>query len=76
MIANANEQLKKIADQIDHNRTNSIVRKLEVVDPQTGTQYQVSGFEDYHYLTNDGYLYGLNSPGASGSSLRSMIALP
>jgi hypothetical protein len=24
MIANANEQLKKIADQIDHNRTNSI----------------------------------------------------
>jgi hypothetical protein len=76
MMADANEQLKKIADQIDRKRENSVVGRLDVVDPQTGTQYKVGGFEDYHYLTNDGYLYGMNSPGAPGINLRAMIALP
>ncbi len=76
MIAHANEQLKNIADQIDRKRENSVVGRLDVVDPQTGTQYKVAGFEDYHYLNNDGYLYGLNPPGAQGSNLRAMIVLP
>jgi hypothetical protein len=76
MMADANERLKKIADQIDRKRENSVVGRLDVVDPQTATQYKVGGFEDYHYLTNDGYLYGMNSPGTPGSDLRAMIALP
>jgi hypothetical protein len=76
MIAHANEQLTNIADQIDRKREDSVVGRLDVVDPQTGTQYKVAGFEDYHYLNNDGYLYGLNPPGAPGSNLRAMIVLP
>ncbi len=76
MIAHANEQLTKIADEIDRKREDSIVGRLDVIDPQTGTQYKVAGFEDYHSLNNDGYLYSLNPLGAPGSNLRAMIVLP
>lgn len=75
-IANANEQLKSFADRIDRKREDSVVGALNVIDPQTGTEYMVGGFEDYHYLNNNGYLYSMNSPGAPGSNLRAMIALP
>lgn len=76
MISDANERLQKIYDQIDRKRENSVIGRIDVVDPETGTQYRVSGYGDYHSLSNDGYLYSTNSTGASGSNLREMIALP
>jgi hypothetical protein len=75
MIANANERRQRIYAQIDRKRENSIVGRLDVVDPETGTQYEISGFGDYHYLSNDGCLYSANSPGEAGPTLREMIAL-
>ena len=76
MTANADEQRQKFYDQIDRKRQNSVVGKLSVVDPETGTQYRVSAFGDYHYLTDDGYFYTTNSAGRPGSNLRAMVALP
>jgi hypothetical protein len=75
IIAKANEQRQKIYAQIDRKRENSVVGRLDVVDPETGTQYEISGFGDYHYLSNDGYLYSAKSPGAPDSELRETIAL-
>ena len=75
MIANANEQRQKFYAQIDRKRENSILGRLDIADPETGTVYKISGFGDFHYLSNDGYFYSTNSPDAPGSNLREMIAL-
>jgi hypothetical protein len=76
MIANADQQLQRFYNQIDRQRENSVVGKLDVVDPETGKDYKVGGFGDYHYLSNDGYLYNASSPGEPESDLRAMVALP
>jgi hypothetical protein len=76
LIANADQQLQKFYDQIDLQRENSVVGKLDVVDPETGKDYKMGGFGDYHYLSNDGYLYSASSPGEPESDLRAMVALP
>jgi hypothetical protein len=49
---------------------------LDVVDPQTGIQYKVSNFGDYHYMSNEGYIYSTNSPNTPPPNLREMITLP
>jgi hypothetical protein len=76
MIANADVQLQKFYDQVDRQRENSVVGRLDVVDPETGRDYRIGGFRDYHYLSNDGYLYSASSPGVPESDLRAMVALP
>jgi hypothetical protein len=76
MITKGYEQRQKIYDEIDRNRQNSILGTMDVIDPETGSRYKVSNFGDYHYLSNDGYIYSTNSPGAPGSNLREMITLP
>jgi hypothetical protein len=75
MIASANEQRQKSYTQIDRKRENSILGRLDIADPETRTVYKISGFSDYHYLSNDGYIYSTNSPDAPGSNLREVIAL-
>jgi hypothetical protein len=76
MIADADQQLRKFYDQIDRQRENSVVGKLDVIDRESGKNYKVGGFGDYHYLSNDGYLYDASSPGEPESDLRAMVALP
>jgi hypothetical protein len=76
LISEADRQLQMFYDQMDRQRENSVVGKLDVVDPETGKDYKVGGFGDYHYLSNDGYLYRASSPGAPESDLRAMVALP
>ena len=76
MIADADQQLRKFYDQIDRQRENSVVGKLDVIDRESGKNYKVGGFGDYHYLSNDGYLYNASSPGEPESDLRAMVALP
>ena len=76
MITKGYKQRQKVYDEIDRKRENSILGTLDVVDPETGRRYKVSNFGDYHYLSNDGYIYGTNSPDAPGPDLREMITLP
>jgi hypothetical protein len=76
MIADADRQLQKFYDQIDRQRENSMIGKFDIIDPQTGKDYKVSGFGDYHYLNNEGYVYGASSSEAPESNLRAMVALP
>jgi hypothetical protein len=73
MITNANEQVRKFYAQADRKRENSTVGKLDIADPQSGTQNKVSGFGIRYTDRNDGYLKGAKP---SGPNLREMIALP
>jgi hypothetical protein len=70
------EQRQKVYDEISRRRENAILGTLDVVDPQTGTQYKVSNFGDYHYMSNEGYIYSTNSPDSPGPNLRELITLP
>jgi hypothetical protein len=76
MIAKSSEQRQKIYDQLERKRQNSILGSLEITDPQTGAQYKVSDFSDYHYLSGDGYIYSANSREQSGRDLKDLLAIP
>jgi len=70
------EQRQKVYDEIGRRQENAILGTLDVIDPQTGVQYKVSNFGDYHYMSNEGYIYSTNSPSAPAPNLREMITLP
>ena len=70
------EQRQKVYDEISRRRENAILGTLDVIDPQTGTQYKVSNYGDYHYMSNEGYIYSTNTPINPGVNLREMITLP
>ncbi len=76
MIIKGGEERNKVYDEISRKRENSILGTLDVVDPETGTQYKVSNYGDYHYMSNEGYLYSTNSPNAPAPDLREMVTLP
>jgi hypothetical protein len=75
MIATANENRRKMFAQIDRERENSALAGLDLVDPESGAQYRISGFGDYHHLSIDGYVYTMASSDAPRLNLREMIAL-
>jgi hypothetical protein len=70
------EQRQKVYDEISRRRENATLGTLDVIDPQTGIRYKVSNFGDYHYMSNEGYIYSTNSPGSPPPNLREMITLP
>jgi len=70
------EQRQKVYDEISRRQENAILGTLDVVDPQTGMRYKVSNFGDYHYMSNDGYIYSTNSASTPPPNLREMITLP
>ena len=70
------EQRRKVYDEISRRQENAILGTLDVIDPQTGTRYKVSNFGDYHYMSNDGYIYSTNSASTPPPNLREMITLP
>ena len=76
MIAKSSEQRQKIYDQLERKRQNSILGSLEITDPQTGAQYKVIDFSDYHYLSGDGHIYSANSREQSGPDLKELLAIP
>jgi hypothetical protein len=46
------------------------------VDRENGTRYKLSDFDDFHFMSTEGYVYSANSPGASETILREMLTLP
>jgi hypothetical protein len=70
------EQRSKIYDEIDRRRENAILGTVDVVDPQTGTQYKISNYGDYHYMSDTGYIYSTYSANTPPPNLREMITLP
>lgn len=70
------EQRQKVYDEISRKRENAILGTLDVVDPESGRSYKVSNYGDYHYMSNDGYIYSTNSANSPGPGLRELITLP
>jgi hypothetical protein len=70
------EARQKVYDEIDRKRENSILGTLDVVDPNTGTQYKVSNYSNFHWLNNEGYMAGTQTETSPGSSWRELITLP
>jgi hypothetical protein len=70
------EQRQKVYDEISRRQENAILGTLDVIDPQSGIQYKVSNFGDYHYMSNEGYIYSTNSANTPPPNLREMITLP
>jgi hypothetical protein len=75
MVARSYEQRKRVFDAIDHKLENAVLGTVEVVDRENGTRYKISDFGDYHFMTNDAYIYSANAPGSSESSLRELLAM-
>lgn len=76
MIMKGWEQRNKVYDEIDRRRENAILGTVDVVDPETGRQYKISNYGDYHYMSNSGTIISTNSPDTPPPDLRQMIALP
>jgi hypothetical protein len=76
MIMKGWEQRGKVYDEIGRRRENAILGTVDVVDPETGKQYKISNYGDYHYMSNSGTIYSTNSPDTPPPDLRAMIALP
>jgi hypothetical protein len=76
MIMKGWEQRGKVYDEISRKRENAILGTVDVVDPETGKQYKISNYGDYHYMSNSGTIYSTNSPDTPPPDLRAMIALP
>lgn len=76
IITKGYEQRQKIYDEISRKRENAILGTLDVVDPETGSRYKVSNYGDYHYMSNDNYIYSTNSANSPGPGLRELITLP
>lgn len=76
MNARSYEQRKRVFDAIDHKLENAVLGTLEIEDRENGTRYKISDFSDYHFMSNDAYIYNANSPGASEATLRELITMP
>ena len=76
MIMKGWEQRNKVYDEIDRRRENAILGTVDVVDPESGKQYKISNYGDYHYMSNSGTIYSTYSPDTPPPDLRRMIALP
>lgn len=76
MIMKGWEQRNKVYDEIDRRRENAILGTVDVVDPESGRQYKISNYGDYHYMSNSGTIYSTYSPDTPPPDLRQMIALP
>ena len=76
MTARSYEQRKRVYDAVDHKLETAVLGTVEVVDRENGIRYKISDFDDFHFMSTDGYLYSANTPGASETTLREMLTLP
>jgi len=76
MTAMSYEQRKRAYDAVDHKLENAVLGTVEIVDRENGFRYKISDFDDFHFVSTDGYLYSANTPGASEETLREMLTLP
>jgi hypothetical protein len=76
IITKGYEQRQQVYDEISRKRENAILGEVDVVDPETGTQYKVDNYSDYHWMNNEGYHAGTQTDTSPGLGWREMITLP
>ena len=70
------QQRSQVYDEISRKRENAILGTLDVVDPETGRQYKVSNYSDYHWMNNEGIIAGNNTGNSPGMDWRALVTLP
>lgn len=55
--------------------SNATLGTLDVVDPETGTQYKVSNYSSYHFMSPGGTISG-NETGSAPAGTRALVTLP
>jgi hypothetical protein len=76
MITKGYEQRQQVYDEISRKRENAILGEVDVVDPETGTQFKVDNYSDYHWMNNEGHHAGTQTDTSPGPGWREMVTLP
>lgn len=75
-IVKGYEARSRVYDEISRKRENAILGTVDVVDPNTGRQYKVDNYSDYHWMNNQGVIAGTRTDTAPGIDWRQMVTLP
>lgn len=75
-IVNGYNARSKVYDEIDRKRENAILGTVDVVDPNTGRQYKIDNYSDYHWMSDSGVIAGTRSDTSPGAGWHEMIDLP
>jgi hypothetical protein len=76
MIVKGYQQRSAVYDEIARKRENAILGTVDVIDPNTGQQYKVDNYGDYHWMNNQGVIAGTKTDSSPGVDWRQMITLP
>lgn len=76
MIVKGYEARSKVYDEISRKRENAILGTVDVVDPNSGKQYKIDNYSDYHWMNNSGVVAGTKTDTSPGSDWRQLITLP
>jgi hypothetical protein len=76
MIVKGYEQRSQVYDEIARRRENAILGTVDVVDPNTGKQYKIDNYSDYHWMNNQGVIAGTKVDTSPGVDWHEMITLP
>jgi hypothetical protein len=76
MIVKGYEQRSQVYDEIARRRENAILGTVDVVDPNTGRQYKIDNYSDYHWMNNQGVIAGTKTDTSPGVDWHEMITLP
>ena len=70
------EQRQKTYDEISRRRENALLGTVDVVDPETGQQYKIENYSDYHWMNNQGVIAGNNTGSSPGLDWHELVTLP
>jgi hypothetical protein len=77
MIVKGYEARSRVEDETFRRTDNAILGQMDVVDPNTGTQYKVDNYSNYHWMNDSGgTILGTEGPSNPGSGWHEMVALP
>jgi hypothetical protein len=75
-IVKGYEARSKVYDEISRKRENAILGTVDVVDPNSGKQYKIDNYSDYHWMNYQGVVAGTKTDTSPGSDWRQLITLP
>jgi hypothetical protein len=76
MIVKGYQQRSQVYDEINRRRENAILGTVDVIDPNTGRQFKVDNYGDYHWMNNQGVVAGTRTDSSPGMDWHEMITLP
>jgi hypothetical protein len=76
MIVKGYQERSQVYDEINRRRENAILGTVDVIDPNSGRQFKVDNYGDYHWMNNQGVVAGTRTDSSPGMDWHEMITLP